>query len=597
MKGIITNLTIRIVSLILSLGLVLHVPTLYAAGNRGAAVPEDLLPKELEGLEIKDYYVSSFSKKAGVLHAINGTAIVIHQGAEKAYFGQAGDKIYVNDRIYSLTDSQCRIKFYNEDVVSLAENTDFRVDSYKYEKKEGMKESAFSLKKGKAMVYAMRLLSHKSSKLRIKTPTAVADIRGTKFAVGVFWEKEEKRADSGMTVATSRNDFSIYLAQAGGGQPQSHTDFHSFDGNLQVTAQINGQTVKGNISPGNSFNGKTGFVGPTPGNVANEYNQATNVISQKTGKGAKEAIKAEINVIATAGTGGGEFLEDLVNLTENLDEATVRERVLRLAELISQQEPGPLSGILKGYFTALLTDASFPVLEDVYVPTGIQTTTSDTAVAKGVLFAIQTLTYDDTTGRFREFFINLTSAVDVPVTGGWELVKIVDNAYQWGYWGGSDVQFNDAILGGPWSINNKVWLLEGYPTSDSIMNQKTGSYAYSFNVDGTSYSTTGGSDLSGSGSCNVNFTANTVGNFGFEALSTDNQNGAKVLNGQGTVTGSEFAINAATYQLKSGGGAYQAALNGRVVGAFYGDNAYMGFAWGMVGTTSAAAGIGHDARN
>jgi len=505
----------------------------------------------------------------------------------------------------------------------MAENTDFRIDKYTYKKKEGRKESAFSVNKGKTMVFAMRLLSHKSTKLRIKTPTAVADVRGTKFAVGVFWEKE-KRAEIGVMVADQGNDLGNYLAQSGGGGSSSHTDFHSFDGNLQVTAQVNGNRVQRFVSSGNSFNGSTGSVGNTPANIANQYNQVTTVTTQGTGQGSTGqggttggTQTGGVNVLGTTGTGGQGNQGNLADLTANLSNTTQQQTGSNTtqggAATLTEPEPGPLTGTVKGYFAALLSnhsgaDPDNPIVPyDVFVPTAIQETTSDTVQAFGLeSLNIDYLIYDDSTG-FREASILPADpeAIDVPVDG-WTLVKIVDNAYQWGYWEGSDTQFTiDEALNffgpyGPYAIDNKVWLIEGYPTSDSIMNAKTGSYAYSFDVDGTFWSTTGGIDLSGSGSCNVNFTSDTISNFGFEALSSDNQQGAKVSAGTGNITGSTFGIGGgAVYQLKSAGGNYQGVTYGSVEGAFYGDNAYMGFAWGMSDSTAkmGAAGVGHDARN
>jgi len=600
--------------LVILLSLILTSAGIHAAENRGMGVPPEALPDELKGLDIKDYFVPSSSKKVGVIHAMNEGAhvVVIHRATKEAYFGKAGDIIHENDSLNTLDKSRCRIKFFDDDVVSMAANTEFSVESFEDQRKIGKKTSLFSMFKGKAMFYALRLFKYEKIKFTLKTPTAVAGVRGTKFAAGIFWVgMEDKRADAGVMVADSRKDFSMYLARNGGGKPKSHSDFHSFDGNLQVTAQVNGDRVQRRVSGGNSFNGQTGNVGGTPANVANQYNRATTVTTQGTSQGTQQR---RVNVF-TRGQGNQGNQADMTGKQSD----TTQQQTGQNTQTQTTVKPQPLSGTLKGYFAALVTDHSgTPIFtKDAYVPDAIRDTTSDTVTVDSVQdWSADSLTYDDTAKpqQFKEAdFSNSTGvpaeAITVPVTAGWTIVKTVFNAYQWGYWAGSDTQFTLDQAGasggpaGPYAIDNKVWRIEGFPTADGIMNAKTGSYAYSFDVDGTYWSNPGGIDISGSGSCNVNFTSDTINNFGFEALSNNNQYGAKVSAGTGNITGSTFSIdnNGATYELKDAGTYYNANY-GRVKGAFYGDNAKMGFGFGIFGNNigsnyRGAAGVGHDARD
>ena len=122
--------------------------------------------------------------------------VVIHRAAKGAYFGREGDTIYEDDSLNTLADSRCRVKFFDEDVVTMAAETEFSVDSFEDQRKAGKKRSLFSMVKGKAMFYAMRLFRYKETRYRLKTPTVTVGVRGTKFGAHVYWVDKEKSADA-----------------------------------------------------------------------------------------------------------------------------------------------------------------------------------------------------------------------------------------------------------------------------------------------------------------------------------------------------------------------------------------------------------------
>ncbi|RLB15022.1 MAG: hypothetical protein DRG63_07575, partial [Deltaproteobacteria bacterium] len=101
--------------------------------------------------------VPSTERRAGVIRAMLGHVVVVHRATNEAYFGRTGDTIYENDAIYTLDDSRCRIYFFDDDLVSMAANTEFAVDQYEDKREEKKKTSFFSMLKGKAMFFALRL--------------------------------------------------------------------------------------------------------------------------------------------------------------------------------------------------------------------------------------------------------------------------------------------------------------------------------------------------------------------------------------------------------------------------------------------------------
>jgi hypothetical protein len=191
---------------------------LFAAEKRGQGVTIKDLPQNLKGTDIKKYFVTSGRKKVGVIQTLNNHLVVIHRDSNTAYFGQEGDTIFENDALQTLSNSRCRIRFLGEDIVTLAPETEFRVDNYVDQKAEGKKRSLFSMVKGKALFYAMRLFRYRETRFRLKTPTAVVGVRGTKFGVHVF-EKTAERGDTsdGIRVADGGKAVGPYLAAADSG--------------------------------------------------------------------------------------------------------------------------------------------------------------------------------------------------------------------------------------------------------------------------------------------------------------------------------------------------------------------------------------------
>ena len=255
---------------------------LEAEENRGGGVPRETLSVSLRGLDIKDHFIASSSPIAGVIQALTGHVVIIHGGTGVAFYGREGDIVYENDAINTLENSRCQIKFSNDDVVKLAPDTEFGVETYIDDRKGGRKTSIFTMLKGKAKFYALRLLRYRKSKFEVKTPTAVVGVRGTKFGAHVYWVDGEKSAGAGIQVADRGNELGVYLAQLGpAGARKSYTDCFAEDGYLDV----NGKRV----GPGEMYRGESGMIIPTPPEVLKAFQRETEVKAEKAGEKETEA--------------------------------------------------------------------------------------------------------------------------------------------------------------------------------------------------------------------------------------------------------------------------------------------------------------------
>lgn len=272
----------------------LLVPPLFAEPGRGMRPPVEDLPESLRGLPIQDAFVPAPRKEVGRLHALDGHVVVVHTRSGKAYFAMEGDTLYEDDTLHTLSDSRCRIRLLNEDVVRLAAETEFTVNRYMDNSTEGQKSSLFSMVKGKAMFYALRLFRYKKIRFTLKTPTAVAGVRGTKFGAHVYWAESERRSRAGVLVADLGHETTgTLLAQADPvGEVRSFTDLFAEDGVVEVNGQI--------VGPGEMYKGDTGRTIPTPPEVLRLFRQETEVRPAQTveiRKGVREGRREKLGLL------------------------------------------------------------------------------------------------------------------------------------------------------------------------------------------------------------------------------------------------------------------------------------------------------------
>ena len=117
-KSILTTLV-----LLLCCGMLSPAPAPAAEANRGNAVPSAFLPEELKDTAVKDHFLPATGKQAGTITSMKGHVVVLHKDTGEAYFAAEGDTVFNQDVFFTLRGSLCRLKFFNADVISMAENT------------------------------------------------------------------------------------------------------------------------------------------------------------------------------------------------------------------------------------------------------------------------------------------------------------------------------------------------------------------------------------------------------------------------------------------------------------------------------------------
>ncbi|GAB4300493.1 MAG: hypothetical protein Kow0090_15990 [Myxococcota bacterium] len=127
----------------------------------------------------------------GRISELYGKASVIRGGSQTEELSYKS-RIYQNDRITTGADGRVKILFSDDSVMAIGANTDITITEFIYKPAEKEQKSSFSLLKGKALAFVGRLFRTAQAKYEIKTPTAVAGVRGTSFSVTVIPLEEEE---------------------------------------------------------------------------------------------------------------------------------------------------------------------------------------------------------------------------------------------------------------------------------------------------------------------------------------------------------------------------------------------------------------------
>lgn len=504
---------------------------------RGMRVPWGTLPEELQALTVKDHFVPSDSREAGVLHALSGRVVVVRRAEGEAYFGKPGDKIYENDELNTLDDSRCRIRFYTDDVVNMGPETRFAVETFEDHSGKGEKRSFFSMLKGKAMFYALRLFRYRDTRFKVKTPTAVVGVRGTKFGMHVFQHDEVKNMADPILTADRGRSFDPVQRHDGGGTGSSGTIVACADGQLDVTDPTTGLEIA-QLGPYEEFNTATGqkifdLENRTLNQIAADTEVGYGGEKRKTGeedgdrRGPDDTARSEI----------------LPYLPTDFSDVINQQNANETAEKFSR----PHANYNFSYFSAMLTKTELmgtpipPSLIDTYIsksPNDI----NENWIAEGLFFPGSGSNYvwkDDRFVRTNEgspFVMELNIKTTSRAVGGLNFLR-------YGYWETAPQSF--AGSGGDvFNLWNKAWWIEGEKTPIDHVANMNEAIQYSGVAHGTYWTASTGTLMQGTFGCAVNFGSGSVNHFDIQVSGGGHD--ATIEDAQGSLSGGDFSINPGT---------------------------------------------------
>jgi hypothetical protein len=509
------------------------------AASRGQGVTKDMLPQELLNITIRDAFIPQSGKEAGVIQTVVGHAVVVHEDMRQAYFAAPGDKLFEKDILFTLKKSRCRFRMHNEDVVTLGETTRLEITAFADDRTTQEKRSSFGMAKGKAMFYTLRLFKHKGASMDVKTPTAVAGVRGTKFGVDVN---------------------------------EGKTDVFAFEGSIYVTSTVTGETIT--LPEGQSITVDAAGLGApvaTPPDVSQQFQRDTGIAPE------------DIIGLGTEGSAqGGD--EPPLN-TGGMDTSTLtqEQNISPQEEIVTPTRPTRHDG----YFVGMLSrDSAGWQYDDTYISDTLQDFDSSNAMAAtdDANFVIV-----DGTGGSAKQVAELSTGM-----GTWtgaqpmQRTELGYNAYmEWGSWTQPNLM-NDGFY--DYRFDNKGYYVWGDMTTNDQMAALAAANlvaTYSGGAYGTFYTNTGGVDMTGAFSTTVNFHTGQLNNFQFNVAGGANT--VTLTGGTGFFTGgsSQFDINGGTWSVNGGTGD-----TGTAYGSVYGDQAQaIGGVWQANGGGNHAAGM------
>jgi len=136
------------------------------------------------------------------------------------------------------------------------------------------------------------------------------------------------------------------------------------------------------------------------------------------------------------------------------------------------------------------------------------------------------------------------------------------------------------------AVDNRAYYIFGQSTTSADLMSLTGTAIYSGDAFGTYWTSSGGVNMSGSFSCDVNFATKALTNFDLSVSGTGVS--ASITNATGTIgTYAHFQLTGGTWNLDGA-----TPTNTNAGGSLYGPSAsYIGGPWGMSTDKAAAAGI------
>ena len=467
----------------------------------------DLLPDELKQIDIADQRTKTTGDKPiGKIQTVLGPAIVFQESTKKAYFTHRGDALYQKDVLYTLAASRLRASFNSNDVVTLGANSRVSIDEYVDDSKRKEKRLVLNMHRGKSKVYVIPTLVHRSVHARVRTPRAVADVRGTMFGIEI---------DPGDTPDAAA--------------PET---FHCFDGTMGISSIEYG--TSGNLETGESVDvSDTGM-----GDVENTDPAAADQFMAETDAPAPEEAESEEEPEETVEQEGKTDVtgQEAEEQEETEEEAAEQETPAEATETTSASDLVETDDITQTqssedtedvyapkdfvYFVAMLTTES----------NGVKQTDSE-AIYRSESRGDRDIYYDSiardsSTGNALVIdwseaeprLIRLESPSGNPITDGLpvEIEKTmygINDYMEWGFWT-QPLGMSDGIE--QYSFNNRGYYFSGEYTADDQINAlSTGTMTGTYNgkAYGTHFTPDGESVMSGLFRAKVDFSSGTLSDF------------------------------------------------------------------------------------
>lgn len=128
---------------------------------------------------------ASAGKKIGEITRLKGRVTIYRDGAKIGISAKNGMALEQNDKIKTRAKAYLRFKLNDGSSMTLGQKAELTLDRFTYNPEKKERVAFFNIALGKLRIFANRMLKYRDNRFQVKTPTAVAGVRGTVFMVWV----------------------------------------------------------------------------------------------------------------------------------------------------------------------------------------------------------------------------------------------------------------------------------------------------------------------------------------------------------------------------------------------------------------------------
>ncbi|MCW5200675.1 FecR domain-containing protein [Desulfobulbus sp. F4] len=139
-----------------------------------------LLP---EGAAVKEGFEKGEGDAVGTVQLLKGTTLVLHKNGNSAFRLQRDSPVFAGDILITEKESRVSLLMQDSSLLVLAAQSKLVLDRAIYDSGEGRRDTKLQLLMGRMRAVVSKLAGR--SIFSIQTPTAVAGVRGTDFALAV----------------------------------------------------------------------------------------------------------------------------------------------------------------------------------------------------------------------------------------------------------------------------------------------------------------------------------------------------------------------------------------------------------------------------
>lgn len=117
----------------------------------------------------------------GVLRVVKGDVKIKSGASGQANKARIGEKVYPKDIILTAKDSRAKIVMVDNNEINVSPESQIEIQNYEYDPNQGKKNVLLNVIYGKVRSKVEQKYDGKGARFQIKTPSAVAGVRGTDF--------------------------------------------------------------------------------------------------------------------------------------------------------------------------------------------------------------------------------------------------------------------------------------------------------------------------------------------------------------------------------------------------------------------------------